>query len=71
MPSLVLKSIPRALHTRLRQEALRNRRSMTQESIHILEQSLCIGAAEFPLPAKGRRPLTQKMLDRALDTGRA
>lgn len=71
MPSLVLKSIPRALHTRLRQEAIRHRRSMTQESIHILEQGLGLNPAKFPPPTKGRRPLTQKFLDQAIQEGRA
>jgi plasmid stability protein len=71
MPSLVLKSIPRALHTRLRQEAIRHRRSMTQESIHILEEGLGLNRAEFPPPLKGRRPLTQKFLDQAIRESRA
>ncbi|MDD5675968.1 MAG: hypothetical protein PHC61_17490 [Chitinivibrionales bacterium] len=71
MPSLVLKSIPRALHTRLKQEAIRHRRSMTQESIQILEQGLGLKEVEFPAPIKGRRPLTQKFLSQAIREGRA
>jgi plasmid stability protein len=71
LPALVLKKIPRPLHTRLRQEALRHHRSMTREAIHVLEQGLGLSPVEFPAPVKGRRPLTQKFLDRAIREGRA
>ena len=71
MPSLVLKKIPRLLHTRLRQEARIHRRSMTQETICLLEQGLGLAAVEFPRPLKGRGPLTQKLLDKAIHEGRA
>jgi plasmid stability protein len=70
MPSLVLKNISRTLHSRLRREAMRHRRSMTQETIHVLEQGLGLSPVDFPPPAKGRRLLTQKLLDKAIREGR-
>lgn len=69
MPSLVLKNISRSLHSRLRREATRHRRSMTQEAIYVLEQGLGLTPVEFPPPATGRRLLTQKLLDKAIRGG--
>ncbi len=40
MPTLVIKSFPEVLHNRLRQVATAHRRSVTQETIHLLEQAL-------------------------------
>lgn len=71
MPSLVLKKIPPRLHARLRQEAARHRRSMTGEAIHVLEQGLGLCDTDFPEPHKGKKPLTQKMIDRAVRQGRS
>ena len=70
MPSLVLKNISKALHSRLRREATRHRRSMTQEAIHMLEQGLGLTPMEFPPPTNGRHLLTQKLLDKAIREGR-
>lgn len=40
MPALVIKSFPEPLHARLRQIAARHRRSVTQETIHLIEQAI-------------------------------
>jgi plasmid stability protein len=40
MPALVIKSFPDALHTKLRQMAAAHRRSVTQETIHLIEVAL-------------------------------
>lgn len=40
MPALVIKSFPEALHARLRQVAAVHRRSVTQETIHLLETAI-------------------------------
>lgn len=40
MPTLMVKNIPARLHVRLKEEAKKHRRSMTQEAIVILERSL-------------------------------
>jgi len=40
MPALVIKSFPEALHAKLRQMAASHRRSVTQETIHLIEVAL-------------------------------
>lgn len=40
MPALVIKSFPEALHARLRHTAAAHRRSVTQETIHLIEIAL-------------------------------
>ncbi len=40
MPALVIKSFPEPLHAKLRQIASAHRRSVTQETIHIIEQAV-------------------------------
>ena len=47
MPALVIKSFPEALHAKLRQIATAHRRSLTQETIHLLESAI---AAEEKTP---------------------
>ena len=48
MPALVIKSFPEPLHARLRQIAASHRRSVTQETIHLLEKA--ISSEENALP---------------------
>jgi hypothetical protein len=40
MPALVIKSFPEDLHAKLRQIAASHRRSVTQETIHLLEKAI-------------------------------
>lgn len=40
MPALVIKSFPEALHVKLRQIAAAHRRSVTQETIHLIEAAI-------------------------------
>ena len=40
MPALVIKSFPENLHTRLKEIAATHRRSITQETIHLIEKAL-------------------------------
>lgn len=40
MPALVIKSFPEDLHARLRQIAASHRRSVTQETIHLIEKAI-------------------------------
>lgn len=51
MPALVIKSFPEPLHARLRQIAASHRRSVTQETIHLLEKA--ISTEERTPPASG------------------
>ncbi len=70
MPSLVIKDIPDTLHRRIKEEARKHRRSMTQEVLIILEESLEVVPVSYPNPVKGRIPLTQSILDKAIEEGR-
>ena len=40
MPTLVIKSFPEALYSRLKQAAAAHRRSLTQETIQLLDEAL-------------------------------
>ena len=40
MPALVIKSFPEELHAKLRQIAAAHRRSVTQETIYLLETAI-------------------------------
>ena len=40
MPALVIKSFPEPLHAKLRQIAASHRRSVTQETIHLIEMAI-------------------------------
>ncbi len=40
MPALVIKSFPETLHAKLRQIAAAHRRSVTQETIHLIETAI-------------------------------
>ena len=40
MPALVIKSFPEELHAKLRQIAAAHRRSVTQETIHLIESAI-------------------------------
>ena len=82
MPTLVVKSLPEPLHTRLREQALQNHRSITKEAIVILERGLMglsvasIGSGRRPLsplppPLKLKGgPLTTEQIRAAIDDGR-
>jgi plasmid stability protein len=81
MPALVLKNISRNLHRRLKEEAVRHRRSMTQQAIVLLERSLggsTTSTINLPAPQQLTDPatglkvsMTKAMLRRAIREGRA
>ena len=71
MPGLLIKDIPPELHSRLKQEAARNHRSMNRHVLAILEQALeCEPSRQLPAPSKGKFPLTDRWLNRAKREGR-
>jgi len=71
MAGLLIKNLPPEVHMRLREEAARHRRSMTQQALLILEEGLGLKPpAEPPPPVRGAFPLTQDWLDRARHAGR-
>lgn len=53
MPTLVIKSVPAKLHARLKRTAAAHRRSLNQETMHLLEKALA--AEEATLPATPRK----------------
>jgi plasmid stability protein len=74
MPAVLIKDLPRELHRRLRERAARNRRSMNQETIALLEEVLNGGApgpAQLPPLLATRRKLTDSWLKSAIRRGRA
>lgn len=71
MPSLLIKDIPGEVHEWLKREAERNRRSMTQEVIVVLEERMRrFHPVKFPPPVQTRRVLTAEFIDRAKREGR-
>ncbi len=64
MPALVIKSFPEALHAKLRQVAAAHRRSVTQETIHLLETAII--AEEKALPPAPSGPVVSKWANRKL-----
>ncbi len=71
MPALLIKDIPREVHEWLKREAEKNRRSMTQQAIVLLEERMHqFRPVMFPAPARTRTPLTGEFIDRAKREGR-
>ena len=71
MPALLIKDIPREVHEWLKHEAERNRRSMNQQAILILEERMRrFRAVKFPPPVQTRTVLTAEFIDRAKREGR-
>ncbi len=71
MPALLIKDMPREVHEWLKREAERNRRSMTQQAIVVLEERLRrFHPVRFPPPAQTRTILTAEFIDRAKREGR-
>lgn len=71
MAALVLKNLPDRIHKRLKEEAARNRRSMGQQAILILEQALLPLPPLRPFKAfETKRPFTHEWLMKAMREGR-
>jgi len=72
MATVLIKNLPDELHRQLKLRAQRHHRSLNKELITLIEGALESRPAEaLPDPVKLRKPLTQEMLDRARDEGRA
>ena len=72
MPAFMIKNLPVELHRRLKDDAAKQHRSMTQQAIVILEQGL---HRVRPIPAfkayRGAFPLTNAFTGAAKQEGRA
>jgi plasmid stability protein len=72
MASVLIKNLPDGLHQQLKARAARHHRSLNKELIALIEDAMRAPPADpLPQPVELRRPLTQDMLDRARDEGRA
>jgi plasmid stability protein len=72
MATVLIKHLPDELHRQLELRAQRHRRSLNKELITLIEDALADRTVEaLPEPVKLRKPLTQEMLDRAREEGRA
>ena len=72
MPELLIKDLPANLHRKLKAQAARHQRSMTQEALALLERALNEEpqANVIPPPFKGRFALTDEFIDQARREGR-
>ena len=71
MPAVVIKDIPADVHRLLKAEAERNRRSMNQEALTILERrSSPCRRCPRARPVKPKRPFSHRWLMRAMREGR-
>ena len=73
MSTLVIKNLPDDLHARLKQQADRNRRSVTQEAISLIESGIVVPrvAPTLPPPIKlPGGPITSAEIEAAIDEGR-
>ena len=74
MTDLLIRQMPDELHARLKRSARTNRRSMNQEIIVLLEQSLAEEAlqpTQLPPPLRGAFPIDDEWLQQTRDEGRA
>jgi hypothetical protein len=62
MAALVIESFPEALHAKLRQVAASHRRSVTQETIHLIETALTAEHAVTSAPGTQSRWASRTLL---------
>lgn len=71
MPRLLIRDVPNGLHRKLKARAAANRRSLNSEALAILESALYDRSGPLTLAqidslrVRGRRPLTDAVLERA------
>jgi hypothetical protein len=71
MPALLIKNLPADVHEWLREEAERNRRSMTQQAIVLFEERMAkFRPVHFGPPTRTVTPLTAEFIDSAKKEGR-
>ena len=73
MSTLVIKNLPDDIHGRLREQAERNRRSVTQEAISLIESGITVPrlapTLSPPIKLKGG-PIAQKDIEVWIGEGR-
>jgi hypothetical protein len=74
MSALLIRNLPPEVHDRLRVLAQRNRRSLSEEAAHLLEEAVAAQiplAGQPPAPFTGAFPLSDEWLNQAKSEGRA
>jgi len=77
MAGLMIRELPPALHLRLKARAASNHRSLSGEVLVILEEALSLRVEQRDITAvdrlrvRGKRKLTQGLLDRGREEGRS
>ena len=74
MSALLIRNLPPEVHQRLRVLAQRNRRSLSEEAAHLLEEAIAAQmplAVQMPTPFAGAFPLSDEWLDQAKSEGQA
>lgn len=74
MSALLIRNLPPEVHERLRVLAQRNRRSLSEEAVHLLEEAIAAQrplAAQLPTPFAGAFPLSDEWLEKAKSEVRA
>jgi plasmid stability protein len=62
MPALVIESFPESLHAKLRQIAAAHRRSITQQTIHLLESAIALEEKTMPASDTGQSKWSNRKL---------
>ena len=76
MPALLIRNVPKDLHEALCRRAAENHRSVTKETLALLEDALRMEPKRLTIAQLNRRrvhgakPLTDALLHRAKHTGR-
>jgi plasmid stability protein len=72
MASILLKNIPPQIHQRLKKQAKKSRRSMTQEVLYMIEEGLNGHAAvnELPVPYGGLKHVSDEQMRKWIREGR-
>lgn len=75
MPSLLIKDVPEEIHAWLKREAVRNRRSMTQEALVVFEERMAgmfkpVPKMTYDRSVRTRKPVTADWVVTAIREGR-
>ncbi len=70
MSELSFESLPLELYQKLQKQAAKNKRTIIEETIHLLEIALAAEQAELPTPIQGKFLLTDEWIDKAKREGR-
>ncbi|HVT89681.1 MAG TPA: hypothetical protein VHD56_12565 [Tepidisphaeraceae bacterium] len=71
MAAILIKNVPEKLKNRIKKDAVKNRRSMNQQILMLLEKAtLTVPPVRLPKPIKPLKPITAEMILDAIHKGR-